>query len=119
MTEAEQHFQAEIRIGTERLKQDIAYNPTFFIQMVAEHGAVEASRRLIVSDTVSDGFTKLWEHGRLAMSVEALAILPWYADLFAPEVVVRARRRLEDHRFPVAPYLAAARTPSWWAPDGT
>lgn len=33
-----------------------------------------------MSDSVSDGCTKLWEHRRLGMSVEALAVLPWSED---------------------------------------
>lgn len=67
---AETEFHAEIREGTERLKREINYNPTYFKRIVAEHGPIEATRRLVMADDVSDGFTKLWEHGRLAMSVE-------------------------------------------------
>jgi len=113
---AEAAFSAEIREGTERLKREINYNPTYFNRMVGEHGPIEATRRLVMADTVSDGFTKLWEHGRLAMSVEALTILPWYASLFDSEVISRARRRLLDYRFDVDAFLRAqsARPPSWW-----
>jgi hypothetical protein len=80
---------------------------------------VEATRRLVCADTVSEGFTKLWEHGRLAMTVEALAILPWYASLFDPDVVARARTRLLDYRFDVDSYLAerCASPPAWWTAD--
>ena len=114
MTEAERHFQEEIRLGTERLKKEIGYNPIYFSRMVAEYGPVDASRRLIGSDAVSEGFTKLWEHGRLGMSVEALAVLPWYAGLFEPDLVAKALRRLEEYRFDVDGYLASSRVPSWW-----
>ena len=117
---AEAHFYAEIREGTERLKREIGYNPTYFNRMVADHGPIEATRRLVVADAVSDGFTKLWEHGRLAMTVEALAILPWYASLFDQEVVARARRRLAEYKFDVDTYLAnrTANPPTWWQDDG-
>jgi len=86
---AEAAFIAEIREGTERLRR---------------------------ADTVSHGFTKLWEHSRLAMSVEALAILQWYASLFDSEAISRARRRLLDYGFVVDAFLTAqsARPPSWW-----
>lgn len=113
---AEAAFSAEIREGTERLKREINYNPTYFNRMVGEHGPIEATRRLVIADTVSDGFTKLWENGRLAMSVEALAILPWYASLFDLDVIQRARQRLLDYRFDVDAYLSTRTTspPSWW-----
>jgi hypothetical protein len=109
-------FRAEIREGTERLKREINYKPTYFNRMVAEHGPIEATRRLMMADTVSDGFTKLWENGRLAMSVEALAVLPWYASLFDQDLIRRARQRLLEYRFDVDAYLGArtACPPTWW-----
>lgn len=109
-------FLREIQVGTERLKREISYNPTYFNRMVGELGPVEATRRLVLTDAPSDGFAKLWEHGRLGMTVEALAILPWYAELFDGEVLTRARRRLEDHGFDIDRYLgdAAASPPGWW-----
>jgi hypothetical protein len=113
---AEAGFSAEIREGIERLKREINYNPTYFNRMVGEHGPIEATRRLVMADTASEGFTKLWEHGRLAMSVEALVILPWYASLFGGDVIQRARQRLLDYRFDVDAYLRTrtATPPSWW-----
>ncbi|MGC8474018.1 MAG: hypothetical protein ACP5PW_06380, partial [Candidatus Dormibacteria bacterium] len=66
---AEQHFADELRRGTDRLKREIGYNPTYFNRMVADHGPVDASRRLILADGVSDGFTTLWEHQLLDMTV--------------------------------------------------
>lgn len=62
--------------GAERLKKEIGYNPTRFNQMVAEHGGPEAVRLLLKGRDASDGFTTLWEHGRLDMSCEAFALLP-------------------------------------------
>src|SRR5579862_413211 len=71
--------------GTERLKRDIGYNPTYFMQMVTDLGPVQASKQLIHSKNPSDGFTKLWETARLDMTVEAISLLPWYDDLFDDE----------------------------------
>lgn len=45
--------------------------------MVGEHGGAEAARHLLTGRDASDGFTTLWEHGRLEMSVEAHVLLPW------------------------------------------
>ena len=49
------------------------------------------------------------------MSVEALALLPWYTSLFDNTVVSKARRRLEAHDFDVDEYLQTVDTPDWWS----
>jgi hypothetical protein len=72
----EQHLLQDFTEGAEQLKREMGYNPTYFLGMVAEHGSAEASRRLIRSKDASDGFTRLWEAGRLDMTVEAMALLP-------------------------------------------
>jgi len=102
-------------LGSSRLKKEIGYNPTRFNQMVAEHGGVGAAHLLLQGADASDGFTTLWEHGRLEMSVEAVVLVPWYADLFTNDERAIARRRLTDHRFDVDGYVArrALDPPSW------
>lgn len=112
---------AELREGAERLKREIGYNPTYFMGMVGELGPANACRRLIRSSQPSDGFTTLWEANRLDMTVEALSLLPWYADLFEVEDAVSARRRLEAHRFDVDAFLdrRTASPPGWVARSET
>lgn len=39
----------EIRLGTDRLKREIGYNPTYFNRMVGEMGPVAACKKLIAS----------------------------------------------------------------------
>jgi len=114
-TEAEREFHREMVTGADRLKREIGYNPTRFNQMVAEHGGAEATRQLLRGRDASDGFTTLWEAGRLEMSVEAAALLPWYADLFSDEQRGVARRRLVEHGFDVDGFLRdrQARPPAW------
>ncbi|MGH9055709.1 MAG: hypothetical protein ACRDYY_07585 [Acidimicrobiales bacterium] len=112
---AERYFAEDLRVGTDRLRREIGYNPTYFNRMVAEYGPVEACRRLIRADAVSDGFTKLWEHNRLDMTVEALSLLPWYNEVFDDDVRDHARRKLTAHRFDVDAFLAnrTASPPRW------
>lgn len=112
---AEQHFMEELRDGTARLKAEINYNPRGFIGMVFEHGPVEASRRLIMDEVVSDGFTTLWEHHKLDMTVEALSLKPWYWSLFDEEVRAHARHKLMAYEFDVDGFVASATAapPSW------
>lgn len=49
----------------------LGYNPTYFLQMLSEHGAVETARRLILKDSMPEGFSRLWEMQRLDLTVEA------------------------------------------------
>ena len=115
----EAHYLEEVRLGTERLKREINYHPTYFNRMVGELGPIEATRRLVHSATPSEGFTHLWEHHRLDMTVEALVLLPWYADLFDDEERRLARARLEAYQFDVDGFLASRTTspPPWAGAD--
>lgn len=71
------------------------YHPTSFRRMVNEHGGVEAAHRLLAPENVTEGFTRLWELGRLDLTVEALILKPAYAALFSAEEREKARQRLE------------------------
>lgn len=101
--------------GSDRLKREIGYNPTRFNEMVADHGGPEAVRQLLEGRDASDGFTTLWEAGRLEMSVEAAVLLPWYELLYTDDERAVARRRLVEHRFDVDAFLRTrcATPPSW------
>ena len=89
--------------------------------MVAEHGGPEAVRLLLKGRDASDGFTTLWEAGRLEMSCEAIALLPWYQELFTEEELSVARHRLTEHNFDVDGFLqrASQNPPAWWVQTGT
>ena len=52
------------------------YYPTYFLRMVTEQGGLAAARQLLRDGTVSDGFTRLWQEGRLDISVEAVVLGP-------------------------------------------
>lgn len=114
-TTAELEFNRELLAGTDRLKREIGYNPTRFLQMVGELGGPEAVRRLLRGRGASEGFATLWEAGRLEMSAEAIALLPWYEPLFTPTERATARRRLVQYGFDVDGFLLAksAFTPPW------
>jgi hypothetical protein len=49
------------------------------------------------------------------MSVEALALLPWYTELFKEEERETARRRLVEHEFDVETFLRvrSSNPPAW------
>lgn len=73
------------------------YTASYFLRMLSEHGGVETARRLVDSDTPSEGFTRLWMMKRLDLSVEALILKPEWQSLFGDEERKRAQVRLEKY----------------------
>ena len=120
-TRAEVEFHREVVVGTDRLKREIGYNPIRFNQMVDKYDGAEAVRHLLRGRDASDGFTTLWEAGRLEMSAEAAALLPWYEELFTATELAVARRRLIEHKFDVDAFLRTrtASPPAWTGSEGT
>ncbi len=98
-TEAELH-QAMVQVHA-RAKGEAGYPATYFIQMVAERGGLATAQHLLRSAAPSQGFTELWERGRLDLTVEALVLQPKFRHLFTPQELATARQRLVDHGFSV------------------
>ena len=93
----EDQFHAEmVRIYHEAT--EFGYYPNYFLRMVAEHGGLAAAKQLLNSGP-TDGFVRLWEEGRLDLSVEALAIQEPWDDLFTDAELNEATKRLEDLGF--------------------
>ena len=80
-------------------KKDCQYNATRFLEMITDLGGLEAARRLINANTPSDGFTALWEHKRLDLTVEAHALMPRFSSLFDQGELEMARKRLVDYGY--------------------
>ena len=76
---------------------------TRFRAMCAEHGAVEATRRLIHAPRPSNTFMDLCMNRRLDLTVEAVVTTEreWNA-LFDDGDRKAARKRLRDYEWPVA-----------------
>ena len=83
----------------EDAKQQAGYTATRFLQMISELGGLAAAKQLLHASGVSDGFTTLWEKGRLDLSVEAHVLKPEFADLFSDEERETARARLAEYGF--------------------
>jgi hypothetical protein len=81
--------------GCRRLSREHGYNPTYFLRMVSEMGALEATRALLRSQHAQAGLTRLWELGLLDWSVEAAVVSREYGALFSPEEQRIARQRLQ------------------------
>jgi hypothetical protein len=82
-----------------RAKDEVGYNAARYLQMLHDHRGMETARLLINAAQPSDGYTALWERGRLDLTVEALVLQPEWQALFAdePELMERARRRLMEY----------------------
>lgn len=73
------------------------YNPSLFVSMIAELGALGAVQRLLQppAEKCSDGFTRLWELKRLDLAVESIAAFEErFGPLFTLEERQIARQRL-------------------------
>jgi hypothetical protein len=82
-------------------KTEARYTATRYLQMLHDHRGLETARILVLADQPSEGYTALWERGRLDLTVEALVLQPEWQSLFAqePELLERARRRLTEYGY--------------------
>jgi hypothetical protein len=91
----EERFDVAMMDIYRRAKSEAKYDATCYFQMLGE-----TARLLLHADTVSEGYTALWERGRLDLTVEALVNdHPEYHALFTDEERQIARRRLEEYRY--------------------
>ena len=47
------------------------YRATYFLQMVVDHGGLQAARSLLHKEGISEGLATLWQCGRLDLTMEA------------------------------------------------
>ena len=80
----------------QKAKKECGYNATRFVQMVQEKGGLSAAKQWLSNDTPQEGLLKLWELGRLDLSMEALVLRKQFRGLFTDEELTRARKRLLD-----------------------
>ncbi len=116
----DQRFTAFLVDAADRSQREAGYNPTMFRQMLGSEGGYRAAVKLLSANKVSDGFEKLWEKGRLDLSVEALILQPEWAGHFAEELRSIARKRLRDARYPTTSLndrpagAASNHAPTYW-----
>lgn len=79
----------------------IGYNPGRFLQMLEQQGSVATSVQLVMARDYHEGFTKLWELKRLDLTVEAIIQQEPFNNLFAQEVIERAKQKLKEVEFVV------------------
>lgn len=83
-----------------RAKLETGYNATIFLKMLHDRGGISTAKYLLNSEKPSDGYTNLYDLGRLDLTVEAMIIEePRWHDLFTPEELKKARRRLRAYGY--------------------
>ncbi len=93
-----QFHQAMVQVY-EAAKRETGYNATRFLQMVSEQGGLATAKQLLHAPHVSDGFTALWERGRLDLAVEAVVQRDEFAALFDDDERELARDRLAQYGY--------------------
>ena len=94
----ERQFHEEM-VGIYHAAARIGYRAPRFLQMVIDHGALEAAKQLLRAPKEQSGLTQLWELGRLDLSVEALVLQERWDTLFSDDERQKARDRLDAHEY--------------------
>jgi|GEM_PF-215768 len=82
----------------------LGYRPNQFKRMLEQHGGFETVRRVLATGKPSDGFTRLWELGRLDLTCEALIVETEWRKYFDPALLARAEALLADMKYSFKPY---------------
>ena len=64
------------------------------LSMVVSLGGVQTAKRLLAGPVMQSGLFALSEHGRLDLSVESLVLEEEYRELFEPQELSEAKKRL-------------------------
>lgn len=84
----------------ERAKKEAGYNATIFLRMLIDNCGIQTARTLVNATKPSDGYTALYEKGRLDLTVEAMVLENqiWH-ELFTPDELKRAKTRLLQYGY--------------------
>ena len=98
MPDLSKQFDAAMFDIYRRAKQEAGYNATIFLRMITDRGGLATARYLINSPKPSDGYTHLYERGRLDLTVEAMVVenTRWH-ELFTGAELAAAESRLKQY----------------------
>ena len=100
MADAPKDFDLAMLRIYQRAKSEVGYNATIFLRMLDEHGGLATAKYLVNSPKPSEGYTRLYEFGRLDLTVEAMIVeySRWHL-MFVPEEIARAKARLKVYGY--------------------
>lgn len=100
MPDVETSFEIELREKMLRAQKECKYNPTRFLQMLAQYGSIDTAKRLIrtgiATGRPSDGYVTLYTLNRLDLSMENSVVKPDYMALFTSEEIAYCKSLLEQ-----------------------
>jgi len=85
--------------GTVETAKAHHYNPSYFMQMLAEHGGVETAKRLLAANEPQTGLFELYHLGLLHESMEAVVLQEKFRSLFTEDELSEAHQRLDELDF--------------------
>lgn len=83
----------------QKAKRECGYNANRFLQMVVTQDGLTVAKGFIHRNQPTDGFTTLWELGRLDLTVESLILNPKYKELFTTEEIETVRELLRQYDY--------------------
>lgn len=88
-------FNEDVLNSIEESKK-LGYVPTRFIQMLQKenNSGYDLALKIVNKDSIS-GLERLWEMGRLDLTMEARIIKPEYNELFSTEIIETCKKKLE------------------------
>lgn len=93
-------FEQEMYGIYRKAKIEVKYDAHRYFNMLEKHGGLETAHILINSPVESEGYTTLWELGRLDLTVEALIFdTPEYHALFTKEELMKIKKRLQSYGY--------------------
>ncbi len=98
-------FTAYLLNAVRRALVEIKYNAGDFRGMINADGGYRAAVTLLTAKNPSEGFSKLWEKGRLDLSLEALVLDKEWSPYFSADLLEIARTRLLKVGYKLSPEL--------------
>ena len=95
-TQLETKFHLRMLLVHELAKAELNYHATRFQSLVLSVGGVNAAKQLLSTRYYSEGLTRLWEEGRLDISMESAVLESNWQELFTPDELETAKLRLTE-----------------------
>jgi hypothetical protein len=95
-----EEFDQEMFRIYQRALSEANYNATRFLQMLDEHRGLQTALILLRAPRPSEGYTALWQRGRLDLTVEAVIHdNPRWHPLFSESDLAICVRRLTEYEY--------------------
>jgi alanine-glyoxylate transaminase / (R)-3-amino-2-methylpropionate-pyruvate transaminase len=99
MSDLERRFHDAMLQAHRQAKEDADYQSPRLNEMLNNLGGMETARRVLSAPDVSESFSKLWEKGRLDLTIEAVVLRPEWQELFDDELKKIAHDRLAEYHY--------------------